>query len=384
LYFSVDHPNRVSVRMEYLMQTTKARVNDREFMNTLYQRLVAEENKDLAGQTRVREWMEKDRVKNLVVNGKMDPPPDMKELEHHPVYRYQYSNNMNIHVLLVKYMLLNRFTRINKLTKRMMEWSSHFHSQGAPLPEITPVEPYEFDGDQFFRHLHQNGTYWIPEEERLAEEEKMAGKIARARLRYLEKKYHNEQREKLMIQLRSAHPSDEDIVKKPYESKERFESRRRKFRIARVKSQLFKETEKQAHVFRRKRLILERQERIRKEKAEQRKRERDIIFLGDRDQERREYLNRFKDKAASKTVVHYQLDGALQESEYVLAVPKTSKSASGKSIRSFESPSNLHTSSSFDKLREAFRVDGGYSLSKFQPAVNPVFQKYIQLAEVYL
>lgn len=76
------------------------------------------------------------------------------------------------------------------------------HDKGFLAPtiqgKISPVEPYEFDGDKFFKHLHKKGGYWIPSEELIAEEEKLEGKIARAKLRLREKRAKEVGHEKMM------------------------------------------------------------------------------------------------------------------------------------------------------------------------------------------
>jgi hypothetical protein len=83
----VDFPNRVSVRMEYLMQTTTVRLNDREFMDKLYSKLIEEEGKNLTKTSQIREKQEQNRVKALVIEGLMPPPEDMEYLNDHPVFR---------------------------------------------------------------------------------------------------------------------------------------------------------------------------------------------------------------------------------------------------------------------------------------------------------
>lgn len=78
---------------------------------------------------------------------------------------------------------------------------------------ITPVEPFEYDGDEFFKHLHQHGTYWIPSEERAEEQEKLAGKIARAKVRLLEKRWKEADNDKLMRLLYAAdHPNHASYI----------------------------------------------------------------------------------------------------------------------------------------------------------------------------
>jgi hypothetical protein len=73
--------------MEYLMQTTTVRLNDREFMDKLYSKLIEEEGKNLTKTSQIREKQEQSRVKALVIEGLMPPPEDMEHLNDHPVFR---------------------------------------------------------------------------------------------------------------------------------------------------------------------------------------------------------------------------------------------------------------------------------------------------------
>jgi len=73
--------------MEYLMTSTKVRLNDKDFMDRLYNNLIEEERKSLDKSTKMRQAAERNRVKKLVIEGKMLPPEDMLELYDHPVFR---------------------------------------------------------------------------------------------------------------------------------------------------------------------------------------------------------------------------------------------------------------------------------------------------------
>jgi hypothetical protein len=73
--------------MQYLMHSTKVLLNEPEFIDDLYDKLIHEESKQLRDQSRMRELAEKNRVKKLVIQGDMIPPPDMEYLYDHPVFK---------------------------------------------------------------------------------------------------------------------------------------------------------------------------------------------------------------------------------------------------------------------------------------------------------
>lgn len=58
-------------------------------MDKVYDKLIEEESKGLKNTTVEREQAEKDRVKSLVIEGKMVPPADMAYLKNHPVFKYE-------------------------------------------------------------------------------------------------------------------------------------------------------------------------------------------------------------------------------------------------------------------------------------------------------
>jgi len=86
-YHSADFPNRVGIRLEYLMGNTKVRLNDRQYMERLYQALTKEEQLNIKKTEYDRERIEMERVKKLVVEGEMTPPEELTYLYEHPVFR---------------------------------------------------------------------------------------------------------------------------------------------------------------------------------------------------------------------------------------------------------------------------------------------------------
>jgi len=69
LIYKVEFPPRVTVRLEYLMRSSKVRLNDREYMERLYQGLIEEEVKNMDHVHEMREKAEQERVKKLVIEG---------------------------------------------------------------------------------------------------------------------------------------------------------------------------------------------------------------------------------------------------------------------------------------------------------------------------
>jgi hypothetical protein len=100
---------------------------------------------------------------------------------------------------------------VNRLLKKLDEHNkSVLQGQAKITSKITPVEPYEFDGDNFFQNLHANGTYWVPSEELIKEERKLAGKIRRAKLRLREKQAKEDKIAKLERRQKEKDLKEED------------------------------------------------------------------------------------------------------------------------------------------------------------------------------
>jgi len=81
---------------------------------------------------------------------------------------------------------------VNRMMKRLENYNDKLQAPEKPADSITPVEPYEFDGNTFFIELHNGNPYWIPNEEMQLQQEKLDGKIARARQRMREKKIRDD------------------------------------------------------------------------------------------------------------------------------------------------------------------------------------------------
>ena len=84
---SADAPGRVIVRLERLMGTDKIRITDAKYMSTLLERLEQEENEAWLRRTRERKQAERNRFRQLAVEGLMEPTADMEDLYNHPVFR---------------------------------------------------------------------------------------------------------------------------------------------------------------------------------------------------------------------------------------------------------------------------------------------------------
>ena len=72
------------------MGTTKVRLNDRRFMERMYNALSREEEHNAKKNQFEREKAELERVKKLVIEGEMEPPEELLFLNEHPVFRYKY------------------------------------------------------------------------------------------------------------------------------------------------------------------------------------------------------------------------------------------------------------------------------------------------------
>ena len=83
----MEHPIRVASRLEYLMGTSTVYLNDMIYINRLHKAIRKEEERVHKEITAKREGTEKTRVKKLVLEGKMAPPPGMEDLLTHPVFK---------------------------------------------------------------------------------------------------------------------------------------------------------------------------------------------------------------------------------------------------------------------------------------------------------
>ncbi len=174
--YNCEFPNRVVVRLEYLMQSTKVRLNDKHYMDDFYAKLLEEERRALRKATRQREKHEQNRMKKLIIEGiDKDIPPEMEYLHSHPVFR------------------------VNQMLSRLSTYDTTFVTRVVTDgEEITPVEPYEFNGNKFFKVLHDSGDLWVPSSQAIHDENKLDGKIYRAKLRLLQKRKEDAAEEKVM------------------------------------------------------------------------------------------------------------------------------------------------------------------------------------------
>lgn len=79
---------RVVVRLERLMGSDRIRITDPKYLSTLVERLEAEEDKSWGSRSRLRKKAEKNRSRQLAIEGLMEPAEDMLDLYEHPVFRY--------------------------------------------------------------------------------------------------------------------------------------------------------------------------------------------------------------------------------------------------------------------------------------------------------
>lgn len=174
--YNCEFPNRVVVRLEYLMQSTKVRLNDKHYMDDFYGKLMEEETRALRKATRQREKHEQNRMKRLIIEGiDKEIPPEMDYLHSHPVFR------------------------VNQMLSRLSTYDTSFVTQVVnDGEEITPVEPYEFNGNKFFKVLHDSGDLWVPSSQALHDENKLDGKIYRAKCRLLQKRKEDAAEEKVL------------------------------------------------------------------------------------------------------------------------------------------------------------------------------------------
>jgi len=123
LEFPADAPGRVIVRLERLMGTDKIRITDAKYMSTLLERLEQEENEAWLKRTRERKQAERNRFRQLVVEGLTEPTPDMEDIYNHPVFR------------------------VNRILNRLAKLDTNITlTPTKKLPPITPVEPFADGG----------------------------------------------------------------------------------------------------------------------------------------------------------------------------------------------------------------------------------------------
>ena len=85
--FRADAPGRVLVRLERLMGSDRVRITDPKYMSTLLRRLEEDELRIWKKRSRARKKAERERYRQLAIDGHMEPGDDMKDLLDHPVFR---------------------------------------------------------------------------------------------------------------------------------------------------------------------------------------------------------------------------------------------------------------------------------------------------------
>jgi hypothetical protein len=69
------------------MGTDRVRITDPKYMATLLKRLEEEEQNQWVKRSKLRKKAERDRFRQLAIDGQMEPGKDMQDLFHHPVFR---------------------------------------------------------------------------------------------------------------------------------------------------------------------------------------------------------------------------------------------------------------------------------------------------------
>jgi hypothetical protein len=110
------------------MGTDRVRLTDTKYMSTLLERLEEEERKSWAKRRIGRIKAERNRFRQLAIDGLMDPGPEMQDLLQHPVFRVNR--------------ILNRLTTMDNMMTPTPD------TKLPPIVEIDPFEDYD-DGRSF-------------------------------------------------------------------------------------------------------------------------------------------------------------------------------------------------------------------------------------------
>jgi len=354
--FHVEQPNRVAVRLELLMDTAEVRLNDKEYMRKLYSKLVEDESLKMKHYLKDRVTNERERVKDLVVNGKMEPPEDLHYLYKHPVFR------------------------VNAMLARLQDQNNIFYAPFKPKETAVAIEPFEFDASgKFFTHLHQTGTLWIPSEEILAREEKLKGKIARARQRLIEKRHHEAEEAKTM---RLLYKSDEEKgITDDYQSMTSGSSatpaiesdnslekeERAKMRHKNEFSHQLREESRMAAKDKQRRELLQKREKDRLAKQEARMKLRDKKFLDEKEEERKKIIERHRERLS-------KYDDPMPPPR---VQPALKRSTLASIFKMNDTPPHLKEDESFKKLRKNYNLRGSDRFESYRPPNNPLIAKYL-------
>lgn len=127
--------------------------------------------------------------------------------------------------------------------------------------------------------------------------------------------------------------------------------------------------------------ILEKRERLRKKRALERQKERDKVFLEDRENERMQIIAGFKHRMANKTLTDVR--AVVSEEDDELADNDRVPLMNYKMIfQQPETPPDLSEDESLKRLRDFFNIKGGSMLTKFSPSTNPTVARYIDTIKV--
>lgn len=69
------------------MGTDRVRITDAKYMGTLLKRLEEDEQVQWLKRSKLRKQAERNRHRQLAIEGHMEPGPDMMDLYNHPVFR---------------------------------------------------------------------------------------------------------------------------------------------------------------------------------------------------------------------------------------------------------------------------------------------------------
>ncbi len=127
-------------------------------MGRLYGALLTEEHLAIRKAEFEREKLEKERVKKLVVNGDMEPPPELIHLYFHPVFR------------------------VNAMLRRLAIHNDSLYAVPKVDSPIAECEPFEYNSQKYFEHLHRTGKRdWLPAEVRRSRRAMRREKAEKAR-----------------------------------------------------------------------------------------------------------------------------------------------------------------------------------------------------------
>ncbi|ODM97415.1 hypothetical protein Ocin01_09262 [Orchesella cincta] len=123
LEFTAEGPGRVVVRLERLMGSDRVRITDPKYLATLVERLEEEEAQGWVTRSRLRKKAEKNRSRQLAIEGLMEPASDMQDLWNHPVFR------------------------VNRVLNRLALFDQNMSHAAGTLHKVPPIHPIEIFAD---------------------------------------------------------------------------------------------------------------------------------------------------------------------------------------------------------------------------------------------